>query len=73
MQRQDKNIKKRARSFIDAAIHELENEASSGRFPRDKWESIARTGIFERAVSSDIDKRESVLSTLHGLERLGEI
>lgn len=73
MQRQDKNIKKRARSFMDAAIHELENEASSGRFPLDKWEAIARTGIFERAVSSDIDKRESVLSTLYGLERLGEI
>lgn len=58
---------------IDAIAGALDVERSTGcDFPRERWQAISSTGIFQRAIGAD-SRRDAILSTMKALERLGEV
>lgn len=73
MHPKDKQITNHARASVDSIAHILEDKYPlSFDFPREKWQAVASTGIFQRAANTE-SKREAILSTITALERLGEI
>lgn len=73
MHPQDKQIAKQARASIDAIARALDAEYPTGsEFPQEKWLAVSSTGIFRRAANAE-SKRDTILSTMTALERLGEV
>lgn len=70
----DKQLVKASRASIDAISEFLKDSNNKeSAFPYDRWRAVCDSGIFKRAVDSQVPKRESFLSTMHSLERLGEV
>ncbi len=69
----DKQIPKQARASIDSIAHALDTTPlTDSDFPQEKWQAVASTGIFRRAINAN-SKRDAIRSTVASLERLGEI
>ncbi|CZF77619.1 Acyl-CoA dehydrogenase, short-chain specific [Grimontia celer] len=70
----DKKLAKEALASIDAISDVLKAPKNSeGEFPYDRWKVICESGLFKRAVDTQMPKRESFLSTMFSLEYLGEL
>ncbi|AMG04126.1 acyl-CoA dehydrogenase family protein [Vibrio mimicus] len=70
----DNKLAKEAMASIDAISEILKAPRNNGGvFPYDRWRAICDSGIFKRTVDLQVSKRESFLSTMHSLERLGEV
>ncbi|MCY7294987.1 acyl-CoA dehydrogenase family protein [Alteromonas sp. a30] len=71
---EDKQVAKKAKASIDAISALLKKaDTEEAGFPYDRWKAVSDSGIFKRFVDSTVSKRESFLSTINSLERLGEV
>lgn len=74
MQPQNRAISKQVRASIDTVYRDADfNSCKEEGFPYERWKTIARTGIFKHAANPGVSKQESILSTVYGLEHLGEV